>query len=234
MLLAPPLDWARGNGLHPQSWSALSRLSHLSLHAWLLPDDDAALEGISHLARLEQLKLDCWQAATVIPPAMLSGLQRLTQLELHCGHLQPAALGCVTQLPHLDLDNTVMQPGGAAGTAALLAALARLQQLTALGGGSRGACAALCSQPWPTHQLSRPARLFRSRNWQRVSCRQAVCSTCLELGRSAQRWSSSSCHGHPPRRLQATSHRWWTAALGCRSCGCHRLQLAWRSRRCQG
>jgi hypothetical protein len=124
-------SYQAGDGLHGEVWSALSRLTHLSLGSALSADDSAALEGISALTRLQELKLSQCSRRTV-RPAVVSGLQRLTMLELIGGLLEPAALACVTQLRHLELVSTAVVPGGEAGVAALLAQLATMQQLTTI------------------------------------------------------------------------------------------------------
>jgi hypothetical protein len=125
-------QWEGGGGLPGLVWSALSRLTSLTLKAQMLPADAAALEGISNLAQLEHLKLNCTKSPAVVTPAVLSWLQRLRRLELHGGSLEPAALACVaSQLQHLGLLCPGV-PADATGTAALLAQVARMQQLTKL------------------------------------------------------------------------------------------------------
>jgi hypothetical protein len=76
-------------------WSALSCLTHLSLNARLLADDAAALEGINCLEQLQELSFLDLETHT-ITPAVVSGLQSLSRLELvFGGKLQPAALACI-------------------------------------------------------------------------------------------------------------------------------------------
>ena len=117
-----------GDGLPGEMWSALSRLTHLSLHARLLAHGASVLQSISCLARLRELSL----VHCAVLPAALSGLQQLTALTLTRGSLEPAALACVSQLQLIHLQGTASLPAGAAGVAALLAQLGALQQLVSL------------------------------------------------------------------------------------------------------
>jgi hypothetical protein len=166
-LRAGASSWRWGRGLPCELWSALSRLTHLNLNTGLLADDAWAsgpdgLQFISCLVHLQELKLDChfcddqqsWYCEpehVFITPAVVSGMERLTRLELVGFTLEAAVLASIgSRLRHLELWHTLVvvsasqpqhqvepmfltwQPDLAAGAVALLAQLGSMQQLTTL------------------------------------------------------------------------------------------------------